>query len=1528
MISRKSIQTSLASAILLQTALLKHLSVPQRRLETVKLDKEDKISFAAYMTIFADTARIQIEAPHWGDAMEDNAVECDVADLVDGRMLKTVLHVINNGMLTDLIPGTIKDTFNMLSVGLHSLCGVKLQFGEKHHFATRLLAMAPTDYKGKDQDNLAVLPFSNPVFDKHLASIHLSIDSASTTIDRSFSATISREISHWHNAKRALDPKKTVSSRQAFSRRWNPLRSNQLYMAEMMGYAASLTNANGKVLEPETITVGARRLTEGPSTERKRETQKKTGKAIKPTKAQEIIAQHKARKDDLETPKTIARWQTMKQEFDKTIDPESRYLKANAYLNGLESTKGTLLFPDVIMYCMQALLTWWSVFCRAGQKQDGYHVAGLMWDAIRRAKSFKDGMTDATAVHIEKICTIMGLPKAASTLSQQDARPLSFSFEYPLLKTGTLSVDLLPHEFQLLHCGPYMDRNTDACPDPRVPSFEPDGWQRKVLDKLDANQSIFVVAPTSAGKTFISFYAMEKVLRADDDEVLVYVAPTKALVNQIAAEIQARFSKKYPHGGRSVWSIHTRDYRINNPAGCQILVTVPHILQIEQMLLAPSNANSWARRVKRIIFDEIHSIGQAEDGVVWEQLLLLAPCQIIALSATVGNPQQFSDWLVSTQQSAGFELSMIQHPYRYSDLRKFVYTPPKRFAFKRLGERGMQAGRLGLDGSKGLAFFHPVASLVKKSRGMPDDLTLEARDCLSLWTSMVKHGTAKFPVPEALSPKKALPPFIRKVDIFEWEKNLKKVLSTWMTQTDSPFDKVLDEVSKDLYDSQRDEIQVSGGPADMLTAHDSKVIDPDDLCATTLPMLARLNERNALPAILFNYGRLECERIARTVLEQLKAAEEDWKETSPEWKKLIDGWEKWKKMKSSKHNHKAPKAAQKKKTKTGDDGDDAGSKLDTLRDEASGEASFFDNFDPNEPREGFSFADQRKYQMSELREDFRRLERKGVETWLREALNRGIGVHHAGMNRKYRQIVEILFRKGYLRVVIATGTLSLGINMPCATVVFSGDSVFLTALNFRQAAGRAGRRGFDLLGNVVFQGISVDKACRLLSSRLPDLNGHFPITTTLVLRLFTLLHDSNNSPYARQVINSLLSQPRLYLGGDSFKDQVLHHLRFSIEYLRRQGLLGPKGEPLNFTSCISHLYFTENSSFAFHALLRDGYFHNLCADISTRRDSVLRTLMIVMAHLFGRRPCRSVQQEYIEEVVKRSPSVVFLPPMPVKAATVLQNHNKKTLAIFETYVKTFATQHVKEEEHQLPLTGVKVGGEMSQDMKEVLHALPATKARSAFVALSGHGDTFRSISDLCTTTRAGIFLEQAVIPHLELYPNETASPLNAYLYDFYMHGALDPLENANGIRKSDVWFLLNDFSLVLATIITSLANFMHLSADQDLDMTETVGGGDAEMIAEDESLATEATGSKEPQSKPKPKQPATTRKNILSEDWDADGEDLSSEDSSSDYDPERSAKSKLPFEAWSDDERGLMKVYKAFVMLKAEFDEKFLAIWA
>ncbi|CAJ1459222.1 unnamed protein product, partial [Effrenium voratum] len=61
-----------------------------------------------------------------------------------------------------------------------------------------------------------------------------------------------------------------------------------------------------------------------------------------------------------------------------------------------------------------------------------------------------------------------------------------------------------------------------------------------------------VVAPTASGKTFIGYYVMDQVLRSDHEGVAVYVAPSKALVNQVSAEIYARFgSKVFPSHSKS-----------------------------------------------------------------------------------------------------------------------------------------------------------------------------------------------------------------------------------------------------------------------------------------------------------------------------------------------------------------------------------------------------------------------------------------------------------------------------------------------------------------------------------------------------------------------------------------------------------------------------------------------------------------------------------------------------------------------------------------------------------------------------------------------------------------------------------------------------------------------------------------------------------------------------------------------------------------------------------------------------------------
>jgi len=95
-----------------------------------------------------------------------------------------------------------------------------------------------------------------------------------------------------------------------------------------------------------------------------------------------------------------------------------------------------------------------------------------------------------------------------------------------------------------------------------------------------------------------------------------------------------------------------------------------------------------------------------------------------------------------------------------------------------------------------------------------------------------------------------------------------------------------------------------------------------------------------------------------------------------------------------------------------------------------------------------------------------------LKRWLRH----GIGLHHAGLLPKYRILVERLAQKGLLKVICGTDTLGVGINVPIRTVLFtklckySGDkTAILSARDFHQIAGRAGRKGFDDLGWVVAQ---------------------------------------------------------------------------------------------------------------------------------------------------------------------------------------------------------------------------------------------------------------------------------------------------------------------------------------------------------------------------------------------------------------------------------------------------------------------------
>ncbi|CEF75396.1 hypothetical protein FGSG_10059 [Fusarium graminearum PH-1] len=1335
-------------AFLLQAATLRHCSLQERA--CVEVSKDDEIVSSQdheFLHMFCAATQGLMEMPSELNDQEG----CELFDIVDGRVFFYFLRAIRS---EGEVPTEILEHANVLYN--ETFRGRNPEPKEPFAILKPSKVSRPPPKVGK---NLTALPFSHPVLDTFLKDVE--IGESEETQDPN-AELVFEDLRHWH----AYKPITQLKSRERYPIWVEKARQKkmQLRMAEVSSYAASLTSIIGKTFNRETIVVSSRSKqsisTASKIAQPKHHKQKpgKGGKQSAILEAQKLIDQ----KAQVKLMDILNHWRDKYNEFEKVNSPIDRYLKALDFQSKGSSGNHDAVKPEVQLY-----------LC---------HVLMEIWTQVRK-KACEDSLEPD--------------PQGTSSDSVAHCHSRDFSNTPVLHQANNAKVVKNTRLLQLEHGGPYMDRRFDSQPDARV-QFEPDAWQRDVLDCIDANESVLVVAPTSAGKTFISFYAMKKVLEESDDGVLVYVAPTKALVNQIAAEIEARFSKSYrQQSGKSIWAVHTRDYRINNPSQCQILVTVPHMLQI--MLLSPTNAvgtNAWSRRVKRIIFDEVHCIGQADDGVVWEQLLLLAPCPIIALSATVGNPNELKDWLAMSQAQKGYDMKMVVH---------------EDFAFEGLSNSA-QLPVPGLDEgdsiSHNFSFVHPVVAL--KDRFVLGDVSLEARDCLTLWKHMRKTFVATLLSDTAkLDPVNVLPEWIEKHHVTKWERDLKAVLRGAMQMENSPF--------PDLQESLRN-----------LESPDQPVVTLERHVEKLFPLVCDLHKLDALPALVFNYNRSQCEQCVRHILLELQKAEHNFKERDNTWRQKLQRFEQWKKQKEGIRVPRRSEAL---------DDEENLSKLDLAREEENDEGSRWDSFDPKAHLDQFSFADMSRMQQRDFDDMVSSLAKEAVDSWLIDALRRGLGIHHAGMNRRYRQIFQCgnASSPGYLRVVVATGTLALGINMPCKTVVFSGDSVFLSPQNYRQASGRAGRRGFDLLGNIVFNGIAQERVHEIMSSRLPALRGQFPIATTLILRLLVLLDGTDSCPFAVNAVNALLSQTRLYLGGPDAEMSVKHHLRFSIEYLRRQNLLSAKGAPVNFAGLVGHLYFTENAVFAFHSLLRGGYFHTLCADIENAQERVLhRELPLTKALVESKKPCDSSS-------MGRNPAVI----------------------------------------------------------------------RSPFAALSGFGDDFTTIKELCSDVRGGVFLEESAVSYIPIWPHDTDTEFNAYLYDFFKHGSLKVLVRDNHVKQGDVWFYLKDFSLVLKTIVTSLKGVMSAEGDYDPD-----------DFGEDDTFMEEPEEAETQKSEEVVEKTAKKSKAVIADSWEDDSDEESEPENTGSTAANTTSQSSV------DRKGGLILVLKAFKLLEEEFSKKFYKIGA
>src|SRR5699024_10913812 len=176
--------------------------------------------------------------------------------------------------------------------------------------------------------------------------------------------------------------------------------------------------------------------------------------------------------------------------------------------------------------------------------------------------------------------------------------------------------------------------------------FELDEFQLQGCRAIDAGRGVLVAAPTGAGKTVVGEYAVDKALQVG--QKAVYTTPIKALSNQ-------KYTDYLRRHGQENDGLLTGAAPIS--AGAPVVVKTTEVLR--NRLYAGSEALAG---LAFVVMDEVHYLADRFRGPVWEEVILhLAPeVQLVSLSATVSNAEEFGQWLAEVRGETEVVVSEIR----------------------------------------------------------------------------------------------------------------------------------------------------------------------------------------------------------------------------------------------------------------------------------------------------------------------------------------------------------------------------------------------------------------------------------------------------------------------------------------------------------------------------------------------------------------------------------------------------------------------------------------------------------------------------------------------------------------------------------------------------------------------------------------------------------------------------------------------------------------------------------------------------
>jgi len=601
--------------------------------------------------------------------------------------------------------------------------------------------------------------------------------------------------------------------------------------------------------------------------------------------------------------------------------------------------------------------------------------------------------------------------------------------------------------------------------------FKLENWQCDILAAIDERRSAVVCAPTSSGKTLLSTYTCKKA-----EGTVLFVLPSEVLVWQIAATYYEFF-----RGNVTIATDLITFQEISG--GAQVYIGTPRA--VEKCLLKARGAageemkkgmrefmilDGGYKQFDYLVLDEVHTLNGPE-GDALQRIIRCCNCPFLALSATIGNAEQLQSWLsevrnehisadiIDAPKDAPKEQVMLKEYFaRFINLQRYVVVESE-------GKDGKQKMKM--------VKLHPVAAMTpERLQNSPEliaALSMTPTDMIDLWKRMkaIFPGTALEDQddPEIFFKSETDNHRITLNQTKEYETRLKARLS------------VLSKSHPELYEKLR--------KAQLPPPLEAK----KDVSDILYGVVKQLKDSDLLPAVAFQldtYGAFSMFQTLVSRLESEQVAE------FPNYRKDL--------IKLARDK------AQMRKVAAGQ-----ASRVNAAEAEEDAKSGFTDESltqeDTTKPHDKYVLSPAGKrlsfFEVEDIIADMKKAgERVDINHALIRGLRRGIAIYTNEVGFScYRRQVQMLAQKGRLAVVFSDEALAYGVNMPFRSCVFCGDmGDSLTALIAQQMQGRAGRRGMDVQGNVIYLGMEWSYIENLMLGQITNVVGNEPRFPLMALK--------------------------------------------------------------------------------------------------------------------------------------------------------------------------------------------------------------------------------------------------------------------------------------------------------------------------------------------------------------------------------------------------------------------------------------------